>query len=201
MKHGESVQSRILVVDDNQVIALTLGAILEEAGYEVASAFSGEEAIERAEAFLPKLLLSDISMRPMNGIEAAVQITAKLPDCRVLFLSGNPSIADCSEAPPPERLVYSFLSKPTPVPDLLSAIACMLPARDAPGEEAGLEIEPGYRKMARPDSRRTARPAWPHLTPASEIACDVSGKTAPPPSVFADGKAGFRPCNPLVAQG
>lgn len=100
MKHGESVQSRILVVDDNQVIALTLGAILEEAGYEVASAFSGEEAIERAEAFLPKLLLSDISMRPMNGIEAAVQITAKLPDCRVLFLSGNPSIADCSEAPP-----------------------------------------------------------------------------------------------------
>jgi CheY-like chemotaxis protein len=132
--NGNELQARILVVDDNRTIALTLGAILQEHGYETATAFSGAEAIAKAAGFLPDLLVSDVCMGAMNGIEAASRITARLPGCKVLFLSGQASMSDVLNAAP-ERLVYSFISKPIHPLDLLNAIAYMLPAAN-PREDA-----------------------------------------------------------------
>lgn len=118
--------ARILVVDDDEMIALTLTAILQEQGYEAATAFSGKEAVALAAEFLPDLLLSDVNMGAMNGIQAAIRITAKLPHCRVLFLSGGGSIKELL-IDAPKRLECSFLSKPPNLLDLLNAIAYMLP--------------------------------------------------------------------------
>jgi CheY-like chemotaxis protein len=132
--NGNELQARILVVDDSQTIALTLSAILQEHGYETATAFSGAEAITKAAGFLPDLLVSDVCMGAMNGIEAASRITARLPGCKVLFLSGQASMSDVLNAAP-ERLVYSFISKPIHPLDLLNAIAYMLPAAN-PREDA-----------------------------------------------------------------
>jgi CheY-like chemotaxis protein len=126
-RYGNKWQARILVVDDNKTIGQTLSAILQERGYEVATAFSGEEAVAKADGFLPDLLVSDIFMSGMDGIEAATRITAKLPDCRVLFLSGHATMSDVLNTAP-ERLVYSFASKPVHPLDLINAIAYMLPA-------------------------------------------------------------------------
>ncbi len=120
-------QARILVADDNQAIALTLSAILEEQGYEVATAFSGEEAVTKAAWFIPDLLVSDIYMKVMNGVVAATRITAKLPQCGVLFLSGLATMSEILITAP-ERLVYSFISKPLQTVDLLNAIAYKLSA-------------------------------------------------------------------------
>ena len=138
--NGNKRQARILVVDDDKTIAETLSAILQEKGYEVAAAFSGEEAVAKADGFLPDLLLSDVNMGRMNGIEAATRITAKLPDCRVLFLSGHISMAEVMSAAP-EGLVYSFASKPIHPLDLLSAIAYMLPAANAFKDRGAMAIE------------------------------------------------------------
>jgi len=98
-----------------------LAEILEEEGYEVETAFSGEEAVRSALLFNPNLLITDLIMGAMNGLETAARITAMFPDCRVLFFSGTGSIDDLSQMAP-EDLVYSFARKPSPVPDLLNAI-------------------------------------------------------------------------------
>jgi CheY-like chemotaxis protein len=113
---------RILVVDDEPTITVTLQAILKEEGYEVETASSGEEAVLKAGHFNPNLLITDLIMGPMNGIEAAARISALLPDCKVLFFSGSANFDELSRTAP-KKLVYSFVRKPMPVPDLLSAIA------------------------------------------------------------------------------
>jgi len=122
MKFGEQVKTRILAVDDEPTIAVTLAAILEEEGYETETAFSGEEAVVKAKSFNPNLLITDLVMGAMNGMETATRITTMLPDCRVLFFSGTTSFYELSHSAP-KHLVYSLARKPTPVPDLLSAIA------------------------------------------------------------------------------
>jgi CheY-like chemotaxis protein len=120
-------KTRILVADDQPTIVTTLAAILEEEGYEIETAFSGEEAVCKAARFSPNLLITDLVMGAMNGIEAATRITEMLPDCRVLFLSGTCSFDELSHAAP-KRLVFSFVRKPMRVPDLLSAIAYLVSA-------------------------------------------------------------------------
>jgi CheY-like chemotaxis protein len=67
------------------MIALTLSALLQKRGYEVATAFSGKEAVAKAAEFFPDLLLSDVNMEAKNGLRAVAQITANLPDCKVLL--------------------------------------------------------------------------------------------------------------------
>jgi len=133
-------QAKILVADNDPAIAVTLGAILEQQGYVVATVFSGEEAVAIAEVFSPDLLVSDVYMSGMNGVEAAARITAKLPECRVLFLSGVASMSDVLKAAP-KRLVYSFTSKPLHSLDLLNAIAYMLSAVSTLNDSAGTAAE------------------------------------------------------------
>jgi CheY-like chemotaxis protein len=134
----ESVPRKILVVDDDQIIAITMSAILRDEGYEVATAFSGEEAVEKAKAFSPDLLLSDIWMDSMNGVEAASRIATKLPSLKILFVSGDATMLDVLNVFP-KRIVYSLMLKPARVPDLLNAIAYMLPTIEAPTSEVTLD--------------------------------------------------------------
>ena len=127
MRFGKPIKTRILVVDDEPSIAVRLAEILEEEGYEVETAFSGEDAVSKAAGFEPNLLIPNLNMGAMTGVEAATRITATLPDCRVLFFSGTSSFDELSRTAP-KRLVYSFARKPMPVPDLLSAIAYIVSA-------------------------------------------------------------------------
>ena len=178
MKHGKTQWPRILVVDDKQTVALTLSAILEIAGYEVETAFSGQEAVKKAVIFHPALLLTYISMGATNGFDAAVQITVALPECKVLFLTSNASLSDILNSAPPERLVYSVMSKPARVPDLLNAIAYMLPAAAALSDTPVVEIEHDPMQLhrlaraalARLGACRMGRPKRPCQTPEHDSA-------------------------------
>jgi len=114
--------TKVLVVDDEQAIAVTLAAILEGAGYQTATAFSGLQAIETAAKFRPNFLLSDIRMPGMNGVEAAIQILGFLPECSVLLISGY--VADDVLAAARTRgFDFEVCSKPMPPPLLLGKIA------------------------------------------------------------------------------
>jgi two-component system OmpR family response regulator len=117
---------KILVVDDERAIASTLAIILEYRGYEAATAFSGEEAVQRACSFQPDCIVSDIIMGPMNGIEAAVEILAAIPQCRVLFISGNAGYGDLLEEARAKGFNFEVLQKPVPPPDLLAKISQIL---------------------------------------------------------------------------
>ena len=93
--------SRILVVDDEVSIAETLCMILEMSGYKAYSAGSGLQAIATIEeGCCPDLLLSDVMMPGLNGFETALRITARWPNCRLLFFSGyatSPEMLQLSE--------------------------------------------------------------------------------------------------------
>ena len=123
-------QARILVVDCEQTEALTLSAILRLQGYSVATAFNGEDAVVKAAKFIPHLVVSDVYLGGMNGVQAASRITSFLPKCGVLFLSSLATMREVRKAAP-ERLVYSYVAKPVHQLDLLNAIAYKLPAMRA----------------------------------------------------------------------
>ncbi len=123
--NSERKRARILVVNEDAAIAESLSKTLEGDGYSVVTASSGQEALATAKQFRPDLLVSEVCMTGVNGVETASRITAKMPACRVLFLSSHGSITDVLSAAP-KRLVYSFISKPLHRLDLLNAIAYLL---------------------------------------------------------------------------
>src|SRR3954465_116100 len=84
---------KVLVVDDQQMIAQTLVEILGRHGYECLAAYNGESAIAAAASFTPDVVLSDVVMPGMNGIEACVRIKKCLPDCRILLFSSQVPVA------------------------------------------------------------------------------------------------------------
>jgi CheY-like chemotaxis protein len=86
---SDSKVHKILVVDDERLIADTLGQILHQHGYDVATAYDGRDAVQRARFYKPDLLLTDIVMPRLGGIEAAIQIRGLCPRCKVLLISAQ----------------------------------------------------------------------------------------------------------------
>ena len=89
-----SSKPRVLVADDEQVIANTLAIILNQAGFEARAVFSGEKAVESLDSFQPDMLISDVIMTDLNGIDAAIRIREILPSCKILLFSGQPATGD-----------------------------------------------------------------------------------------------------------
>src|ERR1700759_2497010 len=89
-----SATLKIIVADDEHVIADTLTIIFNQNGFEARAAYSGEEVMEIANSFQPDILVTDIVMAGVNGMEAAILIRNKLPSCRIVLLSGQAIAAD-----------------------------------------------------------------------------------------------------------
>lgn len=79
---------RILLVDDDQLVCSSLKTILEAQHQTIVGiGYNGKEAIAYYDSLLPDVLLMDIRMEDMNGVDASEQILAKHPDARILFLT------------------------------------------------------------------------------------------------------------------
>jgi DNA-binding NarL/FixJ family response regulator len=78
---------KLLVVDDHALVTEALFRLLSEEGYEIAIANSGEKALEIAERWHPQVVIMDIFMRGMSGIDATARLRAAYPEIRVLMLS------------------------------------------------------------------------------------------------------------------
>jgi DNA-binding response OmpR family regulator len=79
---------RILIVDDEQLTADTLGIIFRKSGFESRVAYSVEDALECARSFDPELILCDITMPGRDGIDLMAVLGRERPQCRVLVLTG-----------------------------------------------------------------------------------------------------------------
>jgi CheY-like chemotaxis protein len=80
---------RIIVVDDEALIADTIVQILNRNGFIAEAAYSGEQAIELAKRHCPELVLSDVMMPNVDGVEAAIAIREQCPDTRIVLFSGQ----------------------------------------------------------------------------------------------------------------
>jgi len=115
-------KSKVLVADDEQVIANTLAIILNQAGFEARAVYSGEKAIESLDTFQPDMLISDVIMTGMTGIEAAIATRAKMPNCKILLFSGQAATADLLEKARAEGHEFEILAKPVHPTDLLAKL-------------------------------------------------------------------------------
>src|SRR5690606_76411 len=87
-----SVQGRILVVDDQKNMRTTTGLLLRQAGHEVLEAESGEEALRLLEDSAFDLLLTDLRMEPMDGMELLARALQVQPDLQVIVMTAYGSI-------------------------------------------------------------------------------------------------------------
>jgi CheY-like chemotaxis protein len=113
---------RVLVADDEQVIANTLAIILNQAGFEARAVYSGEKVLEALDTFHPDMLISDVIMTGMTGIEAAIQTRTKLPTCKILLFSGQAATADLLERARSQGHEFEILAKPVHPTDLLAKL-------------------------------------------------------------------------------
>lgn len=104
---------RVLVADDEPVIAETLAIILRRSGFEVDVVHDRQAAVTQAEIWKPDALLIDVMMPVMNGIEAAIQISSFLPDCRIVLISGETATSDLQHEA--ENRGHSFEVLPKPI--------------------------------------------------------------------------------------
>ncbi len=113
---------KILVADDERVIADTLAMILNQSGFEARAVYSGEKALESVATFVPDMLISDVIMADLNGIDAAIRIRKLLPGIKVLLFSGQAATADLLEKARADGHEFEILAKPVHPQDLLNKL-------------------------------------------------------------------------------
>jgi len=85
------LKQRILVVDDDKLVADTLNLIFLANGFQSEARYSAAAALERARSFGPQLLLCDVTMPHQTGLQLVEQISKELPETRLLMLTAYSS--------------------------------------------------------------------------------------------------------------
>ena len=113
---------RVFVVDDEKCIADTLAAILQSRGYEATAFYNAESALAQCELLSPELVISDVVMPGMSGVDMAVLIRETHPTCKILLFSGHAGTADILEAARKKGHDFELLAKPVHPKDLLAKL-------------------------------------------------------------------------------
>jgi CheY-like chemotaxis protein len=115
----------IYVVDDEKIIAVTLAAILNRASLQAIAFTDPTEALESARVKAPDLLLTDVVMPQLSGIDLAIQLRQFCPTCGVLLFSGQAATSDMLDAAREQGHEFAILAKPIHPTDLLSSISAL----------------------------------------------------------------------------
>lgn len=111
----------VLVVDDSLVIRKLLSKSLEELGMVVHTAENGEDAVDRYKIIWPDIVVMDIVMPKMGGLEALAEIKSNFPDAKVIMLTSTSKKEEIVQAR--DQGVIGYLLKPVQVPKLRDLIA------------------------------------------------------------------------------
>ena len=121
------MKKRVLVVDDDRLVADTLCLIYQANGFDSEARYSAADGFERARSFAPNLMLCDVTMPEISGLELVESMQTYLPETRLLMLTANASNAamvraHARRASRPVKL----LSKPCRPDDLLRESRALL---------------------------------------------------------------------------
>ena len=106
--------TQIFVVDDEPVIASTLATILRMNGFSAKFFTSPLEALAAARSKAPDLLISDVTMPGISGIDLAMTMRAQYPKCKILLFSGHPATPALIEDARAQGHEFHLLFKPLP---------------------------------------------------------------------------------------
>lgn len=111
------MKKKILIVDDSSSNVLLLQSFLEDEGFEIQVAYSGKEAIQKAEKFSPHIMLLDLMMPGISGIDVMKSIPKTLP---VIMISANKDADLVAEAK--AEGVKAYIQKPIDFDEILEEI-------------------------------------------------------------------------------
>jgi DNA-binding NtrC family response regulator len=103
---------RILIVDDEHNIADTLVMVFKIKGHEAMAAYSAESAVEAVESFEPDIVLSDVIMGKMTGVDLAIYLSRARPECKVVLFSGQTATAPLLAEASRKGHDFRLLAKP-----------------------------------------------------------------------------------------
>lgn len=114
------IKGKILIIDDEVEFASTLNQRLTLRGLEVKDAHSGTEGLEQLAAFAPDIVILDLKMPDMNGLDILGKIKEEYKDIEVIMLTGHGSVAAGMEAM--EKGAFEYIMKPVDLKELLEKI-------------------------------------------------------------------------------
>jgi UDP-3-O-[3-hydroxymyristoyl] N-acetylglucosamine deacetylase len=117
---GDLMEKKVLIVDDEERVVQSIAGVLEDEGFLVAMARSGEEAIGVFEKESPDVTLLDIWMPGMDGIEVLKRLKWIAPDCQVIMISGHATISTAMAAV--KLGAFDFIEKPLSLDVLVTTI-------------------------------------------------------------------------------
>lgn len=114
----------VLVIDDDQIVLQILAKILRREGYNVDTAETGREALEKLQNKIYHIAIIDVRLQDINGIDLLAQIQKTVPNMKKIMLTGYPSNEDKTRAL--ELGANEYLAKPVKSEELIAAIECEL---------------------------------------------------------------------------
>ena len=134
----------VMVVDDEKIIADTLSIILSREGFSTVTAYEATSALSLAKLHKPQLIISDVMMPEMTGVELAIAVTEILPDCRILLFSGQAATSDLLHEARKSGYSFTTISKPIHPTDMLRRVRSYFVENEFSGQMAGVNA-PGSR--------------------------------------------------------
>ena len=113
---------RIIVIDDEALIGETVSEILKSEGFEATAVSSGADAVELAKILNPDIVLSDVIMPGLNGIETGIRIREIVPRCKIILFSGQAATVDLLAKAREGGHHFEILAKPIRPAQLISVI-------------------------------------------------------------------------------
>jgi len=127
-----TTQRQILLVEDDEPFADMLQKTLVQEGYAIVRACNGKEALRLYDAQCPHLVLTDLIMPDMEGVELIIELRRRHPSVKIIAISGGGRNPPGAYLPIAQRLgAARTLPKPFANPDLLAAIQVVLNAERA----------------------------------------------------------------------
>ena len=114
------MEKKVLIVDDEERVVKSIAGVLEDEGFRIAKAQSGEEAIKVFQEEGPDVTLLDIWMPGMDGIEVLKRLKWIAPECQVIMISGHATISTAMAAV--KLGAFDFIEKPLSLDVLLMTI-------------------------------------------------------------------------------
>ncbi|MHC4767441.1 MAG: response regulator [Planctomycetota bacterium] len=112
--------SHILIVDDEEDLASTLAERLELRGFQVTAVTSGAEALDVVSANRFSVLILDVKMPGIGGLELMTRIKQEQPDLPVILFTGHSSLADAEKGI--EEGAFAYLQKPIKIDKLVETV-------------------------------------------------------------------------------
>ncbi len=120
---------RVLIVDDEELVRVTVRQILENAGYETSEASDGQQALDDYKESRPDLVITDIIMPNKEGIETIIELRAMDPEAKIIAISGGGRIGANDYLELAKRLgANKVIAKPLNSEKLLQAVEIVMSA-------------------------------------------------------------------------